>query len=68
MEIGKKAMEDLLTDYSKELNQLCDEIVFGVNEGNVEAYNLYLKCGFIDTGRKYLGSRNGPKIIMSKNI
>ena len=66
--IGKAAMTELLTDYCKQLNSSCDEIVFGVNLENVAAYNLYLKCGFEDTGRKYLGGRNGPQIIMSKHI
>lgn len=66
--IGKAAMQDLLVSYCKQLNPQCDEIVFGVNETNRNAYQLYLKCGFIDTGNRYLGGTNGPQIIMSKII
>lgn len=65
--IGTQAMAQV-SDLVKEQFPGYNEIILGVNERNIEAYNLYLKCGFIDTGRKYLGGRNGPQIIMSKNM
>lgn len=66
--IGKTAMKDLLINFSTAYYPNCSEIVFGVNEDNAAAYQLYLKCGFEDTGNKYFGGNNGPQIIMMKKI
>lgn len=65
--IGKAAMAQV-TSFLKDNLKGYDEIVFGVNQNNTGAYNLYLKCGFEDTGNKYLGGKNGPQLIMSKEI
>ncbi len=44
-----------------------DEIVFSVYFKNTNAYQLYLKTGFIDDGKTVIG-RNGPLHILSKKI
>lgn len=65
--IGTQAMMQV-SAFAKENFPTCNEIIFGVNENNTAAYQLYLKCGFEDTGNKYLGGKNGPQFIMRKKI
>ena len=65
--IGKAAMMQV-SAFVKENFPAYNEIVLGVNENNIAAYHLYLKCGFADTGHQYLGGKNGPQFIMSKKI
>lgn len=40
-----------------------EEIVLGVNEKNINAYQMYLKAGFTDTKKKYLGSRGYQHVL-----
>lgn len=40
-----------------------DEIVLGVNQGNIAAATLYRKVGFMDNGEVYVGPK-GPQHIM----
>ena len=39
------------------------KIVFGVNATNENAYKLYLKTGYLDSGKIYEGVK-GPQHIM----
>lgn len=41
----------------------CDEIVLGVNEGNLVAAELYAKVNFVDTKNRFLGPRGYQKIM-----
>ncbi|MFW3589272.1 GNAT family N-acetyltransferase [Vagococcus fluvialis] len=43
-----------------------EEVVLGVNEKNPNAYQLYLKAGFIDTKKKHLGPRGYQHILKIK--
>lgn len=64
--IAKKAMLDV-ERFAKENIKLVNEIVFGVNAKNENAYQLYLKTGYLDEGKILMG-RNGPQHILSKKI
>lgn len=68
--IGRAAMSQLLTNYIKQFFTNCNEIIFGVNEQNEQAYKVYINSGFADTGKKYAGGAisRGRQIIMSKKI
>lgn len=43
------------------------EIVFGVNANNKSAYRLYLKTGYLDSGKVYNGIK-GPQYVMYKRV
>ncbi|WP_270313266.1 GNAT family N-acetyltransferase [Vagococcus fluvialis] len=43
-----------------------EEVVLGVNEKNPNAYQMYLKAGFIDTKKKHLGPRGYQHILKIK--
>ncbi|WP_158960832.1 GNAT family N-acetyltransferase [Myroides fluvii] len=43
------------------------ELVFGVNYENTNAYHLYIKTGYCDSGRTYQGVK-GPQHCMFKNL
>lgn len=64
--IGKTAMI-VLADFIKENFPECDEVVLAVNFNNKSAYDLYMKCGFIDDG-KTREFRNGHQHLLSKRI
>lgn len=53
----------LLPDFIKAHFPHIDEVLLGVNERNKPAANLYLKAGFIDTSRKYLGPKGYQRIF-----
>lgn len=53
----------LLPSFIKTHFPLIDEVLLGVNERNDPAANLYLKAGFIDTKRKYLGPKGYQRIF-----
>jgi RimJ/RimL family protein N-acetyltransferase len=55
-----------LQDFVKVNFPFIEEIVLAVNEQNVPAKNLYLKCGFHDTGQKKFGYI-GPQHILAFN-
>jgi RimJ/RimL family protein N-acetyltransferase len=40
-----------------------EEVVLGVNEKNPNAYQMYLKAGFTDTKKKYLGPRGYQHVL-----
>jgi len=44
-----------------------EELVLGVNFNNLDAYNLYLKVGFIDNG-KVINGLQGLQHVLSKEI
>ncbi|MER2262462.1 MAG: GNAT family N-acetyltransferase [Psychrobacillus sp.] len=53
--IAKSSMK-LLPKFVMEYFPTMEQIVLGVNEANKAAQAVYLKNGFIDEGRRYLGS------------
>lgn len=53
----------LLPDFIKVHFPHINEVVLGVNERNEPAAKLYLKAGFIDTKRKYLGPKGYQRIF-----
>ena len=64
--IGKTAML-IVSDFIKENFPACSEIVLAVNFNNKSAYNLYLKCGFLDEGKTREMSK-GFQHLLSKKI
>jgi RimJ/RimL family protein N-acetyltransferase len=60
---AKKALLQL-EDFIKVNFPYIEEIVLAVNEQNVPARKLYLKCGFHDTGQRKFGP-TGPQYIFS---
>ncbi|XKH49599.1 GNAT family N-acetyltransferase [Chryseomicrobium palamuruense] len=52
-----------LPDFIKDTFPHVDEIVLGVNQGNVAAASLYRKIGFVDNGEVFVGPK-GPQHIM----
>lgn len=61
---GKKVIE-LLENYIKQHNESVEELVLSVNLQNEHAYQVYMKSGFKDTGRKIMGIR-GLQYALSK--
>jgi len=64
--IAKSAMI-MLPDFVKQHFPEVEKIVFGVNATNENAYKLYLKTGYLDSGEIYEGKR-GPQYIMVKEL
>ncbi|OPB84724.1 GNAT family N-acetyltransferase [Elizabethkingia ursingii] len=64
--IAKSAMI-MLPDFVKQQFPEAEKIVFGVNATNENAYKLYLKTGYLDSGEIYEGKR-GPQYIMVKEL
>lgn len=64
--VGKTAMV-IVSDFIKENFPACTEIVLAVNFNNKSAYNLYLKCGFLDEGKTREMSK-GSQHLLSKRI
>lgn len=64
--VGKTAMV-VVSDFIKENFPACTEIVLAVNFNNKSAYNLYLKCGFLDEGKTREMSK-GSQHLLSKKI
>jgi len=62
--IGKTVMI-ALDDFVKEHFKDCSQIVLSVNERNVSAFQMYLNCGYVYSGKKIEG-RSGPQLVMSK--
>nr|WP_307835692.1 GNAT family N-acetyltransferase [Elizabethkingia sp. ASV34] len=60
--IAKSAMIELPA-FVKQNFPKVDEIAFGVNATNENAYKLYLKTGYQDSGKIYEGVK-GPQHIM----
>ncbi|WP_337084643.1 GNAT family N-acetyltransferase [Elizabethkingia anophelis] len=60
--IAKSAMI-MLPDFVKKHFPGVEKIVFGVNVTNENAYKLYLKTGYLDSGKIYEGVK-GPQHIM----
>ncbi len=64
--LGKQAM--LLTDeFVKKNFPEIKKIVLSVNVRNTSAYQLYLKSGYSDSGRIFVGIK-GPQHIMEKQL
>lgn len=61
---GKKVME-LVADYVIRYYDSVEELVLSVNLENEHAYQIYLKSGFEDTGRKITGIR-GAQYVLSR--
>lgn len=64
--LGKEAVlktEDFLQKHFPE----CDEIVLAVNEKNIPAKQLYLKCGYKDEGKTRVGAK-GRQFILNKKL
>lgn len=69
--IAGKAIQALPTFIHRQFPQ-SDEVVLGVNESNEAARHVYLKAGFKDEGRRYMGTKGQqyalhlyvPKIII----
>lgn len=59
---GKDAILGL-KDFAKLNFPNRESIVLGVNEKNMGARELYIKCGFRDTGRKYEGKKGWQNIL-----
>lgn len=51
---GSQALSALPTFMATNFPKI-EAVVLGVNQNNLPAIKLYQKCGFKDTGRKYLG-------------
>ncbi|GKV54261.1 N-acetyltransferase [Sporosarcina sp. NCCP-2222] len=64
--LAKIALQ-LLPEFVKNTLSEIDEIVLGVNQNNVPAYNLYLKTGFIDENEFYQGPK-GPQHILHLRV
>jgi ribosomal protein S18 acetylase RimI-like enzyme len=54
--IAEKSIQALPTFIHQQFPQF-DEVVLGVNERNEAARYVYLKAGFIDEGRRFMGSK-----------
>ncbi|MBW7676205.1 GNAT family N-acetyltransferase [Chryseobacterium chendengshani] len=64
--IGRQAMIEV-DHFIKEHFTECNEIVLAVNEKNTQAFDLYLKTGYLYGGKMREGI-NGPQFLMSKKI
>lgn len=53
----------LLQDFVKAEFPACDELVLAVNHKNIPAQRLYIKVGFVDTGRRKMGPK-GEQFIL----
>lgn len=53
----------ILSMFIKNVFPEVSEIVLGVNQKNIRAYNLYIKSGFIDKGEILVGAK-GPQNIL----
>ncbi|KAA8446627.1 GNAT family N-acetyltransferase [Weissella paramesenteroides] len=53
-----------LPDFMKKTFPKIKSVILGVNQNNLPAINLYKKCGFQDTGRKYLGEKGYQLIFV----
>lgn len=63
---GKKVME-LVDDYIREYYTSVEEVVLSVNLKNEHAYQVYLKSGFEDKGKKIEGIK-GLQYVLSKRL
>ncbi|WP_456276555.1 GNAT family N-acetyltransferase [Bacillus sp. AK128] len=63
---AKKGMI-ILSDFVKSKFPTCNEIILAVNHKNIPAQQLYLKVGFVDTGRRKIGPI-GEQIIMNLSL
>ncbi|WP_413513525.1 GNAT family N-acetyltransferase [Myroides odoratus] len=61
-----KSMLLLLPEFIKEQYANLEEIVFGVNYENTNAYQLYLKTGYCDSGRIYQGIKGSQHCMYKK--
>ncbi|WIL34380.1 GNAT family N-acetyltransferase [Bacillus stercoris] len=59
---AKKAML-LLPSFVSGYFPWCDEIILAVNHLNIRAKHLYMKCGFLDKGRRRIGPL-GEQLIL----
>ncbi len=57
----------LLNNFVKNQYPHIDEIILAVNQKNIPAQALYLKAGFIDTGKRIKGIK-GELMILTKEI
>ncbi|MFC4356263.1 GNAT family N-acetyltransferase [Chryseomicrobium palamuruense] len=62
-----KAALHQLPDFVRKRYPHVDEIVLGVNQGNIVAASLYRKLGFIDHGEVFVGPK-GPQHIMHLSL
>ncbi len=62
-----KASLRLLPAFIKQLDSDIEQIVLGVNEANKPAQGVYTALGFIDEGRRYMGTK-GEQIAMVLHI
>lgn len=60
--IAKTSMA-LIPSYIKEYFPQVNQVVLGVNEDNKAAQSLYIKAGFLDEGKRFIG-RSGVQIAM----
>ncbi len=61
--LAQKVLNHWLLNYFPQ----CNEIIFGVNHANHNAIHFYRHCGFIDTGRTYMGIK-GMQYIFSRSL
>ena len=64
--IGKQTILSV-DDYVKIHFPKADELVLGVNVENLNTYQLYLKCGYVDEGKTNKGF-HGDQHILRKVI
>ena len=57
----------ICNDYVQHHLPACNEIVLSVNLKNTNAYSMYVKAGFTDTG-KIIDGRNGLQHVMVKPV
>ncbi len=64
--IGKAAM-NLIPKFIRKYFPATAEIVLAVNENNLSAFNLYLKCGYRFGGKTRMG-RSGMQLVMYRYV
>lgn len=64
---GKAAMA-ALGPYLRRHYPQAETLFLTVNEINPVARAVYLACGFVDTGGRYLGGKIGPQHILRMNL
>ena len=60
--IAQKSLQALPTFISKEFPKF-DEVVLGVNERNEAAKHVYMKAGFKDEGRRFMGTKGQQDVL-----
>jgi len=65
--LGTRALAALLDDLGHRHPEAC-RLVLTVDRSNTTAVTLYLRAGFVDSGRLYHGGRAGPQLLLWRSL